>query len=118
MAIYGSIEWRIMTDIVDERAAKRHIRGYLRYAIKPDPTLTRLVVRGDVNDRVLSRCEVVKAWQLLPEEYKWIVYDRIVKQRPPWEVAIAHKIAERTVRWRVERAIEMMLEKIVEPLPE
>ncbi len=121
VGILGSLEWVQDRGMLDEHEAKRFLSGYLRYALTTDPGLTHIVVRKgdgdfDIDGRIVSRCEVALAFHMLPRAYRLAVWDRVVKQRPDYELAIAYGVAARTVRWRVQQGLGMMVRQVFDEL--
>ena len=119
VAIIGTIEWQ--TAKGSRLRPKRHLRGYLRYAMEPDDGLWKFVHRSgevtfEIDSRIISRCEVVSAWRMLPATYKDAIWHRVVKRRPPYEVAIAMGVSTRTLRRWVDKGLDTMIDAIYEPL--
>lgn len=123
MAIIGSGEYQTRTGITDPKAAKAHLRNYLRYALVIDPGLSQIVIRKgagdfDVNHRILSRAEVYWAWRKLRREWRQALYYRLVGGMSVEEVAAQMGVSRATVYHYIEAGLTMMWERVFEKLEE
>lgn len=119
MQVLGSPAWQLKQS--NDFSPSQHIKGYLRYALTYDEGIRNVVVkRGaddwDIDGRIISRCEVVLAWQMLPRKIRWAIWDRIVCKRPVYEVSLATGVTPRMVQYRVNKGLTMMVGRIYEPL--